>query len=88
MNENWPTKIKDMLIAQLIMEQYAISIQVESLGLFELFFNQNEKCMNFKLAIWVVALLDQFNMMYGIQKGEVITRQVISCCLTCGQTIH
>ena len=42
MKINWPTKRKDMLIAHLIMEEYAHNKQIEVLGLFELVVNLND----------------------------------------------
>lgn len=88
MKINWPTKTKDMLIAQLIMEEYAYNRQIETLGLFELVVNLDEKRMNFRLANWVLALVDRFNTLYGVNQGDIVTRQVISCCMMAGQTLH
>lgn len=88
MNKNWPTKEKDLRIAQLIMENYANKQNTEALGLFELVVNQNEKRMNFRLSNWVVALAQQFNEMYGASQGDYITRLVISNCMVQGQTLH
>lgn len=88
MNKNWPTKMKDMHIAQLIMEEFANKQNSESLGLFELVVDQHEKRMNFRLSNWVFALAEQFNSMYGANQGDFITRQVISSCMTQGQTLH
>jgi len=88
MNKNWPTKDKDMQIARLIMEEYAMRQECESLGLLEVVVNQEEKSMNFRMASWVLTLAQQFNSMYGAFKGDYITRQVISKWMTEGQVIH
>ena len=88
MNKSWPTKDKDMHIAQLIMEEHAGMQNSESLGLFELVVNQDEKRMNFKLSNWVLILAQQFNSMYGAHQGDFVTRQVISHCMVQGQTMH
>lgn len=88
MNKSWPTKDKDMHIAQLIMEEYATKQDSDALGLFELVVNQNEKRMNFRLSKWVLALAQQFNTMYGASQGDEITRLVISNCMVQGQTLH
>ena len=88
MNKNWPTKEKDMHIAQLIMEEYAGKQNTESLGLFELVVNQDEKRMNFRLANWVLVLAQQFASMYGAIQGDYVIRQVISRCMIQGQTLH
>ena len=88
MNKNWPTKKKDIHIAQTIMEEYAHKQNSESLGLFELVVNQDEKRMNFRIASWVLTLAQQFNAMYGASQGDYVTRQVISRCMVQGQTLH
>lgn len=88
MKNNWPTKEKDMYLAQLIMEEFASKQDSESLGLFELVVSQEEKRMNFRLSNWVLALAQQFNSMYGVKQGDYVTRQVISRCMTQGQTVH
>jgi hypothetical protein len=88
MNKDWPTKHKDMHTAQIIMEEFAKDNESDSLGLFELKVNQKEKRMDFHLANWVVAIAKHFKQLYGANKGDSITRQVISQCITQGQTIH
>ncbi|WP_133129820.1 hypothetical protein [Legionella yabuuchiae] len=88
MTNNWPTKTKDLHIAQLIMEEYAKDQESNTLGLFELVVNQAEKRMNFRLANWVVAIAQHFQSVYGAHQGDYVTRQVISQCITQGQTIH
>ncbi len=88
MNKNWPTKEKDLYIAQLIMEEYAGKQNSESLGLFELVVDQDEKRMNFRLASWVIVLAQQFNSMYGAAQGDYVIRQVISRCMIQDHTLH
>lgn len=88
MDKNWPTKDKDMHIAELIMEQYAKENDNDTLGLFELVVNQHEKRMNFRLANWVLMLAKHFNSVYGITQGDYVTRQVVTRCITQGQTLH
>jgi hypothetical protein len=88
MNKNWPTKDKDMYIARLLMEEYAMRQECESLGLLEVVVNQEEKSMNFRMSSWVLALAQQFNSMYGALKGDFIMRQVISKWITEGQVMH
>ena len=88
MDQNWPTKDKDMHTAQLIMEQYAKENESESLGLFELVVNESEKRMNFRLANWVLTIAQHFNSMYGADQGDYVTRQIITRCITQGQTLH
>lgn len=88
MKKDWPTKEKDMHIAQLIMEEFANTQHSDSLGLFELVVNLEEKRMNFRLASWVMVLAEQFSSMYGAHQGDYVTRRVISRCITEDQTIH
>ncbi|WP_028387762.1 hypothetical protein [Legionella fairfieldensis] len=88
MNKNWPTKAKDMNIALRIMEEYANEQNTDSLGLFEIVVNQAEKRMDFRLSSWVMILAEHFKSLYGASKGDFITRQIISSCITNGETLH
>lgn len=88
MNKNWPTKDRDMHTAQRIMEEYATEQNSDSLGLFELVVNQEEKRMDFRLSSWVLILAEHFKSLYGVNQGDFVTRQVISSCITKGETLH
>ena len=88
MRKNWPTQEKDMQLAQGIIEKYAKAQECDGLGLFELVVNQKEKRMGFQISSWVVILAQQFKSLYGAEQGDLITRQVISRCLTQGETFH
>ncbi|MFS9415207.1 hypothetical protein QPW89_08235 [Legionella pneumophila] len=44
--------------------------------------------MNFRLSGWVVILAKHFTSLYGVSQGDYVTRQVISRCITQGQTLH
>lgn len=88
MNKMWPNKEDDISAAEQIIEQYASKHNTEALGLFELFLNEKEKRMNFRLSNWVLALVDHFQTLYGAIEGEYITRKIITRCLTNGQTLH
>ncbi|BCA96458.1 hypothetical protein TUM19329_28190 [Legionella antarctica] len=88
MNQNWPTKDKDLQTARIIMEEYANKRDSESLGLFEIEVDQTEKRMNFCLSGWVVILAKHFVSVYGASQGDYVTRQVIGRCITQGQTLH
>jgi hypothetical protein len=87
-NQNWPTKEKDMYIAQMIMEDYARQQNTEVLGLFELVVKPQEKKMDYRLANWVVEISERFRKLYGELQGEFVTRQIISGCITKGETVH
>lgn len=88
MSQNWPTRDKDLKVARIIMEEYANERESDSLGLFEIVVDPEEKKMNFCLSGWVILLAKHFNSLYGVTKGDTITRQVITCCITQGQTLH
>lgn len=88
MNNSWPTKNRDMHTAQRIMEEYASEQNSNSLGLFEVVVNQEEKRMDFRLSSWVLVLAEHFKSLYGANRGDFVTRQVISYCLTKGETLH
>ena len=88
MNKNWPTKDKDMNVAQRIMEEYAKAQNTDSLGLFEVVLNRQKKRMDFRLSSWVMVLAEHFKSIYGASQGDFVTRQVISYCITKGETLH
>lgn len=88
MSENWPNREEDLSAAEQIIEEYANQNDTDALGLFELFLNTQEKRLNFRLSKWVLALTDHFQSLYGATQGEYVTRKVITCCLTNGQTRH
>ncbi len=88
MSQNWPTRDRDLQTARIIMEEYANERESDALGLFEIEVNQIEKSMNFRLSGWVVMLAKHFASTYGASRGDFITRQVISRCITQGETLH
>lgn len=85
---DWPTQEKDLSVARKIIEEYATQYNTNALGLFELFLNQKEKRLNFRLSHWVVKLDKHFKSVYGLTQGEYVMRKVISHCLTEGNTLH
>ncbi|MBI2785606.1 MAG: hypothetical protein HYX60_04570 [Legionella longbeachae] len=88
MSQNWPTRDRDLQVARVIMEEYATERESDSLGLFEIVVDQTEKRMDFRLSGWVVILAKHFNSIYGVTQGDFVIRQVITRCLTQGQTLH
>jgi hypothetical protein len=88
MNKEWPTKEKDMQIAQMIIDEFSEETEVSSLGLFELVVAKNKSSMNLRLSGWVVALSNYFHSAYGPKHGDFVTKMVISNCITSGQTVH
>ena len=88
MNQSWPTRERDLQTARVIMEEYANERDSDSLGLFEIVVDPAEKRMNFCLSGWVVILAKHFNSVYGVNQGDFVIRQVITSCMTQGQTLH
>jgi len=88
MNQNWPTRDRDLQTARVIMEEYATEQDSDSLGLFEIVVNQVEKRMNYRLSGWVVILAKHFATLYGASQGDFVTRQVITRCITQDNTLH
>ena len=88
MNNNWPTKEKDMVLARLIMDEFSDAHQDGHFGLFELVLKRDEKRMSFRLSRWVLILAQQFNALYGANQGDFVTRQVISRCILQENTLH
>lgn len=88
MSHSWSTKDKDLKAAQMIMEEYAIKQDSANLGLFEIVVNPIEKSMNYRLSGWVKLLSKHFTKQYGVDKGDVVTRHVLSQCITNGETLH
>ena len=88
MSQSWPTKDRDLQTARVIMEEYANERDRNTLGLFEIVIDPSEKRMDFCLSGWVVILAKHFNSKYGVSQGNFVTRQVITSCITQGQTLH
>ncbi len=88
MNQNWPTREKDLQTARFIMEEYAHERDGNSLGLFEIVVDIREKRMNFCLSAWVLVLAKHFTSLYGLDQGEFITRRIITNCIVQDQIMH
>lgn len=88
MQTNWPTKEKDLEIAQNIIEEYTRNHDGDVLGIFEVVVSQDKEAPDVRLADWVVTLTDYFQDKYGIEQGDFVTKMVISRCITHGNTVH
>lgn len=86
-NGSWPTRWKDMMIAEEIMSQF-INDEMIGLNLFELVVDIKEKSMDFALSPWVTALASKYYKLYGEDEGEVITRRVIGLYMRQMETLH
>lgn len=88
MKHEWSTKVKDMQVARLIIDEYASERSTDTLGLFELVVGSNKEKMDLRLAGWVTAISEYFMSTYGGDYGDYVTKKVISKCITNGTTIH
>lgn len=88
MSQNWSTRDRDLQMARSIMEEYAHDRDSDTLGLFEIVVDLTEKRMDFCLSGWVLTLAQHFNSVYGVNQGDFVIRQVITCCITQGHTLH
>ena len=86
--KSWSTQSKDMGLARLVIDQYVEATGAEAVGLFEIVMNPSEKRMDYQLASWVVVLAQQFSTLYGAEKGDFVTREVISRCLIGNELVH
>ncbi len=87
MSKTWVTKMQDLLLAEEIMAQYR-EVGQTGLPLFELVVDMSEKKMAYEVSPWVIELAIQFKSLYGEEKGELITRKIISDCMRENQVIH
>lgn len=88
MNKNWPTEVQDMQIARAVIEEYVVENEIDSVGLFEMSVNLKDRSLDFRLSDWVVDLASHFKSLYGVEQGDLVTRYVLTKCLTMGHTIH
>lgn len=85
---NWPTKTKDLHVAEQIMEEYASAQQTSNLTLFEITTVGKDKQFDFRLSQWVNTLAAHFFHEYGVNQGNFVLRKIVSHCLTRGTTVH
>lgn len=88
MSQDGSLSSKDLQTAETILEAYAKAHNLDSLTLFEIVFNPELKQLDYQISPWVEALAVHFKTVYGEEKGENITRQVVTRYMTEGQTIH
>jgi hypothetical protein len=88
MKQHWSTQEQDMTTAKELIEAYAIANQSDSVDLFELVVDKEKKQMGFCLSGWVLMLAQHFTKTYGPNQGDFVTRQVLSRCITQGNTVH
>lgn len=86
--QNWPTKEKDLEVAENIIEEYTGSRDDNSLSIFEVVVSENKEAPDIHLSDWVVSITDYFQEKYGVEQGNRITKMVIGCCISHGYTLH
>ena len=89
MNNEWPTKTKDLKTARFFIELYAINQGEESnIGLFEVSTNLSNKSLDLNVSPWVLAMTQEFQKQYGIEQGEWVARKILTLCFTQNHIIH
>jgi len=88
MSQTWPTKYKDIRIAEEIIEDYANIHNTQILNIFDLVFDPINKRIEFQLSEWITHLFWQFTAMYGMEQGDFIARKIISKVIIQGETLH
>ena len=88
MNENWPTKEKDLKVADKILEHHALTSDFKEFGIVELSLEERRDVPDFKISAWVLKLAAHFYSEYGKEEGDRITKMVITQYLTKGHTVH
>ncbi len=86
---DWPTKHRDLLVAKSFIEGYASYVgQTQGVGLFEVVVDIHNKTLEMKLSPWVTAMTLHFQKLYGWEKGERVSRKVLTLYFTQGHSIH
>lgn len=85
---DWPTKERDIALARKLIAQYSEEHDTERLGLFELSTDEYERKFEFRIAPWVLGLAGRFLQLYGPERGDIITRKVLTHCLVNGESVH
>lgn len=88
MQEDWPTEIIDMKVANDIIKKYQELNDNEPLSLVELTINKEEEDVEIRPADWVLELAKHFQDKYGYEHGQAITSHVITRCFLQGETVH
>ncbi|OGV27519.1 MAG: hypothetical protein A3F18_07920 [Legionellales bacterium RIFCSPHIGHO2_12_FULL_37_14] len=87
MADIWTTRLQDLMTAEQVLAHF-VDAEVTKLNIFELAVDLKAKQMNYVLSPWVLALAARYVSIYGIEKGEEITRRVISFYIREHQTLH
>lgn len=88
MQNDWPTREKDMAIAMAIIEKYIGDCGSETFHLMEFVFDTNKQNMDVPVPEWMFELTDYFTRQYGLEKGRDVIAKVLTRCLLQHQTLH
>ena len=88
MQYDWPTRDEDLRTAEGIIEDYAHFSETGSVGFFEAVLEPMARTVNVRIAGWIEQLAEHFELQYGAETGDRITRQVITRCLLSGDVVH
>ncbi len=87
MSVKWPTKENDLRYAETVIQKHTELNEGRPLSLFEVFLEE-DRPIDLRVSDWLLELSEHYQEEYGDDQGEFITCQVISTCITRGQTIH
>jgi len=85
---DWPTEANDWQTAQNILEKYLELNGGEPLGIIDVVVTPDEERVDYEVSTWIKELTAIYCQQYGREQGEVVTKRVVSRCLTLGHTIH
>ncbi len=85
--ESWPTKNKDLLVAQDIIDKYIDFNDGDELEVYEYVV---DNCLEIKCdqPEWVIELIETFQYKYGIDVGMEISLKILTNCMINNATIH
>ncbi len=87
MTDKWLTKENDLHYAESIIQKYMELNEGRPLSLFEVIIEE-ARPIDLRISEWLQELSEHYEAKYGADQGEFITCQVVSSCITHGQTIH
>lgn len=87
MQNDWPTKDRDLEVADKILEKYEDMTEQDNISLLEIHYKSDER-PDFRLSDWVVELSNYFENRYGEERGQDITRRVLTLYVVRRETVH
>lgn len=78
-DKHWPTRVSDLAMAKVIIDQHAHKQNGQLCLLDECTFNTEDESVRFKLPPWVEALGDAFRSLYGDVQYSYVLSNVMQC---------